>query len=353
MYDVLVVGAGPSGSKTAEMCSKLGINTLLVEKNRKVGTPVQCTGLFSHRIFEVSGASRKACLNVVKRARFYSPDRNFVELESKKPAYVFDREAFDKELFSKAKDAGTETRLGVEFLGMKRMKDYLEVETSAGTFETRILVGADGPNSSVAKASKIKLPKDIIVGYQETLKGDFTSDQVELWFGKDISPDFFGWVVPVNKNSARIGIGARKNVSGFFRHFISQRFDGEPKRIRSGGGVIRRGMIKTSVADRVLLVGDAACQIKPYSGGGVVYGLIGSRLASNACFLSLVRADFKAKFFKEYYDTVWKRQLSRGIFKGFVIDRVIHGMPDFGLNLGTKLSNRFKFLLQNMDMDLI
>lgn len=352
MYDVIVVGAGPSGSKTAELCSSLGLNTLLLEKG-KVGSPIQCTGLFSHRVLELSGVSEDLAENILKKARFYSPKGNFVELKSKKDVYLFDRERFDKKIFKMAKEAGTTVKTSTKFTGYKKNDDHLTIRTTNGDFKTKILIGADGPNSDVAKKSGLALPDDIIIGYQETFEGNFNPDTVELWFGKNVAPDFFAWVTPLNSKTARIGIGCRKNTSKYFNNFIKKRLGIEKKGTKIEGGIIRRGLIKSSVADRVLLVGDAACQVKPYSGGGVIYGLMASHFAANACFEANKASNFSQKFLKKHYDKEWKRVLSPGIRKGFLIDNTVHKLPDWGLNTGAKVSKYFKFWLERADMDLI
>jgi len=114
IYDVIIVGAGPVGCKTAELIAKKGFNVLVLEEHPNVGIPVQCSGLVSHRIFKLSGTSKNIIVNKVKNARFYCKE-NYVELKSKKTFYVIDREKFDKEIAKKSEVAGAKTRTSITF----------------------------------------------------------------------------------------------------------------------------------------------------------------------------------------------------------------------------------------------
>ena len=88
----------------------------------------------------------------------------------------------------------------------------MKVKTSKGNFQTKILIGADGPQSTVAHKSGLSLPENVLAGIQTTVKSKFDTDSVELWFGSEIAPDFFAWVVPENENWARVGLATEFNI---------------------------------------------------------------------------------------------------------------------------------------------
>ena len=106
----LIVGAGPVGCRVGVLLGKEKLKVLILEEHPEIGRPVQCAGLVSHRIFDLSDASEDVAVNVVERARFFSHDGNYIELKHKKPVYVIDREKFDKELANKAKEVGVEIK---------------------------------------------------------------------------------------------------------------------------------------------------------------------------------------------------------------------------------------------------
>ncbi|MCX6822006.1 MAG: NAD(P)/FAD-dependent oxidoreductase [Candidatus Aenigmarchaeota archaeon] len=354
IYDVVVVGAGPVGCKTAELITKKGFKVLVLEEHPEVGAPVQCSGLVSHRIFKLSGASKDVIVNRVKGASFYCKE-NCVELKSKKTVYVIDREKFDKEMAEKSENSGAKIKTSTKFENYKKIKNYLDVKTNKGNFQTKILIGCDGPNSTVARAAKIKLPDNVLTGIQVTAEYNFDPDKVELWFGSKICPDFFGWVIPENEKFARVGLASSKKVAERFDNFIKIRLKGKIKFKNKLAGPIRYGLIENSISDNVILVGDAACHIKPFSGGGIIYSLIGAKFAAEACVKSLEEENYSSEFFKENYDNVWKNKLAWPIKKGLFMKNSIHSFSDWQLSLLFSMINvtKIKKLLEFTDMDLL
>ncbi|MFH8080804.1 MAG: geranylgeranyl reductase family protein [Candidatus Aenigmatarchaeota archaeon] len=353
VYDVIVVGAGPAGCKTAEIASAKGLRVLILEEHEKVGRPIKCTGLVSNRIIELSGIrAKKIILNTIKKARIYNQNKKFLELESKKPAYVIARDRFDKQLFKLAIKNGAEFSLGCKFKKYTKEGKYLSVETSDGYYKCKLLVGADGPTSSVAKNAGIYEQGFFLIAYQETIKGEY-EDFVELWFGKNISPDFFAWVVPENKKWARVGLAAKSDVQQYFRNFLNIRFQHIEEKKDILGGIIKFGLIKTSVSSNVLLVGDAAMQVKPFSGGGIIYGLIAARFAASACVKAIKENRFDENFLKKEYDEKWKGALFPAIKRGMFLHCLTHNVPEKLFPLFLKSTEPFKWLLNKIDMDLL
>jgi len=341
-YDVIVVGAGPAGCRTAELVAKKGFNVLVLEEHPDIGKPTQCTGLVSQRIGKLP---KKIILNKIKVARFCSGSGSF-EIKSKKSVYVIDRGKFDRQISEEAKKVGVNFKTSIRFLDFKNG----EVVTSKGIYVTKILVGADGPNSSVARVSGIELPKNILSAVQVNVKSNFDPDTVELWFGSDIAPGLFAWVVPESSNKARVGLAADINPNKFFDRFFKKRI-GNVKSDGRIGDAIRYGLIKKSVAENVLLVGDAACQIKPFSAGGLVYGQIGAKCAGEACVKALEENDFSEKFLLENYDKKWKKELAGPIKKGLFMKRIFSKFGGKSFKLIKKL--RMTKLSSVMDMDFL
>jgi geranylgeranyl reductase family protein len=349
MYDVVVVGGSISGLRVSELVAKKGYKVLVIEEHKKIGFPSKCTGLVSYRIKELLPfINEKIIQNEIKRAEFIFEEKSF-EIESKKPMYVLDREKLDKYLFQRALSSGVEIRLSEKFLGTEKFTNSLRILTDKNFYDSKILVGADGAFSTVAKNFNLYEEKEFFVGVQGNVEGKFEKDKVELWFGSKIAKDFFAWVVPINEKTAKIGLAAKQNPFQAYKKFLR-------KRIRKfvqpdTAGIIKFGLIKKSVAERVLLVGDAAMQVKPFSGGGIIYSLIASELASLAILKSLLKNDFSEEFFKENYENEWKRKLRFPIIRGLMLRKLFYGLGDFSMSFWFSLLPYFKFLVERLDVD--
>ena len=343
MFDVVIVGGGPAGCRTAEIVAKKGYEVLVVEEHPEIGKPVQCTGLVSHRIGKIP---KEIIVNKIKKARFYCK-KSFFEVKSRRTVYVIDREKYDKFIAEKARKNGAKFKLNTRFLDFK----YEKILTTNGIYKSKILVGADGPNSTVARKAGLELPKNLLLALQSTIYSEFDSDTVELWFGSDIAPNNFAWVVPENEEKARVGLMTERNPNMYFDRFLKMRFGRTVK--KRIGDVIRYGLIKKSISDRVLLVGDAACMVKPFSGGGLVYGRIGAELTGKACVKALKENNFSEKFFLENYDKKWKDELRNPIKKGLIIKKVFSKFSDTELFFSLVKSFRLSKLSSFLDMDFI
>ncbi len=358
MYDVLVVGAGPSGCRIAQLVAKKGYDVGLIEKRDDIGEPVQCAGLVSHRIRTViTDLPDNVILNDIRRARFISKSTEFT-LSSKRPFHVIDRAKLDKFLFLKARKEGVETFKSTAFEDYSFRRDnddniFLKVSVLGDEFRTKILVGADGPISNVASKSKLIRPSNIITGLQTTVEGKFDPDEVNLVFDSDISSDFFGWMIPINSRKARIGLAAKKNAIEGLEKMVKRYVGDREIEIKPDvAGRINFGVMKNTSSDRVMLVGDAACQVKPFSGGGIIYGLIGAGYCANACIKSLDRKIFNEKFLRDNYDKKWKSHLKPPIMRGLIMRRLMSG-SNRRMDLMMRAAKNFKFLLNTLDVDFL
>lgn len=352
MYDAIIVGGALSGSRTAELLARKGRNVLLLEEHEKIGLPCKCTGLVSWRTPEIlKNLPKQLIVNKLEKGKFHASDGTSFILKSKTPAYVLDRTGLDRFLFNEAIKAGAETRTE-RFEGLRYDNNHIEVKTNRGIYETKVLIGADGANSTVAQKANIPMPKNIFVGLQTTVSGNF-EQLAELWFGKKVAPNFFAWVVPENEEVARIGVGASVSPKPYYEKFLETRL-GHNGFKPDVAGAMRFGIMKDTVADNVMLVGDAACQVKPFSGGGITYGLIAAQICANAVDKAFDENRFDYKMFKENYDLEWKKRLASGINRGMMLRRIFHTLPNYHINSLFKVIKLFGHgIVNKLDFDLL
>lgn len=298
MKRILIIGAGPAGCYLAQNLRNFGLTPLLLEEDAEVGIPVRCAGVLGADVFEnlKLKISPESVQNVIDGAVVHYRDKSF-NLFKDKVAYVVNRESFDKSL-----SAGLEIKSKTKFLDLISTNGGYLVKTNQGDFLADMVIGADGPNSLVRKylgPSKV----NFITGYQITLKGQlpFPANLIQAFF-INLFYEFI-WVVPETPDTWRIGAICPKPKKAIEDFLKEKNLKGEV--VKETGGVIPIGFFKTA-AKNIALIGDAAAQVKPLSGGGVYFGLkCGEVLA--AC----IKEGALAK-----YDRRWKKLLGREIKLG-------------------------------------
>ncbi len=293
-YDVIVVGAGPGGSSTAEYAARAGLSVLFIDSRKEIGWPVQC-GEFMPKTDEVKrlfpevespGELFDVPANLVSKPtkiiRMVSPSMR--EYDINFSGYSTERREFDKYLAGKAVRAGAELMTDTKFTGREGRNT---VVTTKGKFEAEIIVGADGPFSSVRKSVGGHTPSLLYPAMSTTMDGEF-GDVIYMYFG-NVAPAGYGWIIP-KSGGANVGLGADPNLAdkkvGFYaRDFIAQvgrKFNTKPRQIVAGGWVPMSGPIDRTVYDNVLLVGDAAGHVMATNGGGICIAMICGRIAGRA-----------------------------------------------------------------------
>lgn len=317
MYDVLIVGSGPAGSYIAGKLAAQGHSVLVFEQHKEIGKATSCTGIVGKECLDAFPVVREAILKEARSATFFTPSGKFLRLEKETTqAYIMDRHAFD---FAMAKVAQKE---GAEYLLDTRVKDIigetdfvrLEAESKGRkeNFQGKMAVIASGFGSKLTQSLGLGKSGDFVMGAQaEVEAGEL--DEVEVYFGNDIAPGFFAWLVPTSPGKALVGLFSRHKTGSYLRNFLVQCAErgkiGSPEVEIKYGGIPLKPLPRT-YRERVLVVGDAAGQVKPTTGGGIYYGLLSAQIAADSLHEALSNGDFGASTFK-CYEKKWRRRLSR------------------------------------------
>ncbi|MCX6801842.1 MAG: NAD(P)/FAD-dependent oxidoreductase [Candidatus Diapherotrites archaeon] len=277
MDSVVIAGAGPAGLMAAIRLKELGFDATVLEEDKAVGLPENCTGLISCTGAAELGLGLKKCLvNTVRGADLVSPDGTTLAIRKKSDvAFVLDRKEFDKSLYEKALSAGIKVELNSKIIDLRQNTLFFQRKERGEIKKIKVLVGADGPLSAARKLAGINAPvESFIHTYQERVKGDFDRKKIKMYFGS-FAPGFFAWVVPESESIARIGLGAAHGINpaekfAEFRQKTGLEFETLDKK----GFVIPVGPPLKSVCEQnILLVGDAAFQAKASTGGGIIMGM--------------------------------------------------------------------------------
>lgn len=335
-YDAVVVGGGPAGlTFAAEASSRLRV--LLIEENFEFGKPVQCSGLVSPRVIEMSGLPDWH--NVIRAVEFVSPGGNRLSLRGDEPkGYVIDRSALDVHLAEGATRKGTETVLGASFTTARRTEGGIDISFRERGEErhvtSRLLVGADGVSSTVGRIFGLTKFREIVSCVQtDAVTGEMDSgDAVNLFFGRDIAPGFFAWSIPAGGFS-RIGIGISSGdrpATHYFEKLLQML--GVRRTLNVTAGPIPVGNRGRLVDDNIIILGDAAGQVKPISGGGIFTGMAAAKIAAEVASSAFVSNDFSRKSLSRY-ESRWKKGVGKELERAALVRRIFLQMTDEKLDL--------------------
>ena len=175
---ISIIGAGPVGNYLAYLLAKSGYKVEVYEDHNQIGCPIQCTGIVTSTIKQLMDMNQDFLVNTVSRIRIYSPDNNFIEIKMKDLNYIVDRTKFDSYFAKKAKKLGVKYNLGWKFLDFKNGV----MKFNKGEKKTDVLVGADGPNSLVARKAGLLENRKYKVGHQYTAKGEYDPEVFTVYF---------------------------------------------------------------------------------------------------------------------------------------------------------------------------
>jgi geranylgeranyl reductase len=296
-YDVVIVGGGPSGATAATQLAKAGYEVLLLERGGRIKP---CGGAIPPRLIEDFAIPESLLAARINSARMVSPRGRAVDMPID-GGYVgmVDREVFDPWLRNRAVLAGATLRQARFEKLLDETNNTLTIECIDTTVDaakarfqirTRVLIGADGANSRVARqAMPESEPLPCVAAYHEIVEAPADSEldgsRCDVWYQGRLSPDFYGWVFPhgskisIGVGSAQKGFSLRKAVAELRATTTSD----DMKTIRCEGAPIPLKLRRRwDNGKNVLLIGDAAGVVAPASGEGIYYAMESGRLAANA-----------------------------------------------------------------------
>jgi geranylgeranyl reductase family protein len=276
---VSIVGAGPAGSYAGYLLAKQGHDVTIHEDHAVIGKPIACTGIVTKALFDVIEYSKEYMVNELEGVDIRGPEGAKTHVPLKE--YVICRHKFDNYVANKARNAGAKIALEHRFIGREGNMLLFRHRGETVKKETDILIGADGPLSKVASSTGIGNKHPFWVGMQATIKASFNPKVFTTWFG-DIAPGFFAWSVPENEQLSRVGVAVTndKNCAQCFQKLMKMvggkivDRQGAPIPIYNHNSVIEKG--------NTFLVGDAAGLVKDTTGGGIITGMLSSKIIAES-----------------------------------------------------------------------
>lgn len=305
MYDVVIMGGGPSGATAAEDLARAGKKVAFIDRDGRIKP---CGGAVPPRLIADFNIPDEQIVARVNTARMISPTQRRVDIPIEN-GYVgmVDREHFDEFLRSRAKSAGAHRYTGT-YIRIDRDGDRTEVvyrDKISGNemrLETNLVIGADGARSKVGSQEVPggdKIP--YVIAYHEIIEAPAANEnydpmRCDVIYDGAISPDFYGWVFP---HGAQCSVGMGTEVDGVDLKEATAKLRESSgltgcKTIRKEGAPIPlKPLDRWDNGRDVVLAGDAAGVVAPSSGEGIYYAMVGGRVAAEACLAFLASANVK------------------------------------------------------------
>jgi digeranylgeranylglycerophospholipid reductase len=322
-YDVIVVGAGPAGSYVAYELASLGHDVAVFEEKSASGLNACCTGIISTECFRSLGLGADVILTELNSAKFFSPSGRYLKVQTEKiQAYVVDRPLLDETLVCRAQSKGAQYFFSCPVTDVIQAKDSMQVETLCSgareIFSARVVVLASGFRARLAQKLGMGRIRSFLVGAQaEVETGDV--DEFEVHFGQKIAPGAFAWVVPASTNKVYVGLLATSQARLYLQEFLNNLFGQgriTSRELEIGQKGVPVGTLARSYGDRVVVVGDAAGQVKPTTGGGIYFGHLAAKIAAQVLDEALTRDNLAAGQLSQY-QRAWKKKMGKELSRGY------------------------------------
>jgi len=313
--DVVVVGGGPCGSFSALTAAKLGAGVVVCEEHGEVGVPSHCAGLVSLRGLRRLGLNlpREVVENEIKGAVFFSPFGREFRVDFASPVTcVINRALFDGFLAGLAEDAGVRYRLRTRADSFVFDKGFISgVSVKREVLKSSVVIDSEGCSSVLLKKAGLPtLDRSMVV---QGVEGEVdkvenvSHDTVEVYFGQKYAPGLFAWIIPRPDGSAKVGLATKTgNPKAYLQGFVAHNPRAKEKLRRSRfvnvsyHPITLGGPTAKTYFNGLLVVGDAASQVKPTTGGGVVMGLTCAKMAAETACEAIRHGDYSEGFLSEY-----------------------------------------------------
>ncbi len=342
-YDVVVIGAGPAGSLAAREAASRGRSVLLLEKRQEIGSPVRCAEGIGHealaKFIAPDSAWISAKIRRVSIALIEGGQERVWQSEvaaDQQVGYVLERRVFDRVLAENAAGAGAHVAVKTAALGLLRDGDSVSGVVAEGPWgrreiAARVVIGADGVESRVGAWAGLDTPlplQDHMACAQFLLAGiDIDSQCTYYYLDSELAPGGYAWVFPKGERRANVGLGVEAGLVAPSPLELLTRFveahawlaQGSPVSLIAGGVPVGLPPARL-VTGGCMLVGDAARQVDPLTGGGIANAMSAGKLAGAVAAEAIAEGDV-SRVALQRYEQAWASGLGRQMARNYRLRR--------------------------------
>jgi digeranylgeranylglycerophospholipid reductase len=333
--DVVVVGAGPAGLTAARAISSRGFNVAILERERRLGMK-PCGEAVSKKTIDASAVtpSKDFIVQEITCASVYSPNERNVSIEDELGAgYILNKTLFLQHLAEKAAEVGATFYMNQAVVDVSRGDDMVKVKTKNGDWQTPLLLGADGFSSVVSRKLVFEKAgaRTLIPCLQYVMVNCNLDDPhtIAFYLGSNVAPFGYAWVFPTGRKKANVGIGVRGSpAKPYLDQFIKEHPTLFSKAEIIGveaAPVTISGVLERIVDDNVMLVGEAAGQVIPFSGGGIHSSIAAGTMAGETAVKALEEENLSRSRLRKYaerFDEHWGKRIRDSLKALHVIERL-------------------------------
>ncbi len=307
---------------------------MVLEKKPAPGTKRSCTGLIGAECLRLFPPGSIQTLAQYNSATFLSPSGRLLRVDKPRPqAYMVDRRIFDGQLAAAAQGSGATYSFDTLVENIETTPGKVRITAATGgrqnVVEARAVVVASGSGTRLPEMLGLRPMRAFATGCQTEVACSVPG--LEVYLGRETAPGFFGWLVPFAPGRARLGLMVRGNNGGRLLTNLWQKLNLSGK-VTSPVSEVHYGVVPLrplarTYAARGLVLGDAAGQVKPTTGGGIYYGLLCAALAAESVHEAIVKEDFSAARMSVYEER-WRRHLLGELRVGYLARKVFERLTD-------------------------
>lgn len=320
MYDLIITGAGPAGSSAARSAARMGLKTLILEKET-FPRYKPCGGALSERAASLLDfpLPQDICERSITGVRVHLGGRTIERHKGYRLTRLVTRSSFDQYLLERAEEAGA-IHLTGRVLGYREEGDHVSVLTRDGEHRSRFLILASGCQDRLGRnaGAGVRMGLSVLAEIPEDdgRIEERLSGCLDMHF--DVAGMGYGWIFP-HRGYYSVGIwglGLGNARASMLQFLISCGFEGSYRLhghripMGAGGGGVASG--------RVLRTGDSAGFVDPFTGEGIYYALLSGQLAARA--VAEDEPDGVARMYQAYC----RRAILGELRSAWLLSRLVH-----------------------------
>lgn len=344
--DIAVVGGSVSGGAAAYTAAGNHASVALFEEHRDLGYPNHCPGHISIAGLRRVGIKLPHQLveNEIYGGKFYSPRGYELTFTFPEPVFlVMNRVGLERYLVMEAGRKGAEIQVGSRVVGIS--KEYnghrsLQVkhDSESESWDAKVVLDAEGFSATLSKQIGLPSPsmKMAVYGAHAIIEGaeDLEEGLVEVYYGNRVAPGFYAWIIPMKDGRAKIGLASNVGSTKRYMQYFMNEHPIASKKLKNCKilyelyyPITLGGPTSKTYTDGFMVIGNAASQVKPTTGGGIIFGMLSGRLAAEVALDAVAKGNCSAQNLA-VYEQLWRQELGFDLDAMLWIRRILNRLSD-------------------------